>query len=110
MRRFSTIKLRNLNSDFAVTLLGGSPCSPPAWRQLFWPGSTVQPDRRIYPGKDELMAGFEAGHRRTVEAARRVNPEMLAQAQPGPFYLEDFQTVGDLVAHLPQFTAEWHTI
>lgn len=87
-------------SDFAVTLLGGTPGSPPGWRALFWPGSTVLADRGAYPSKDELMAGFEAGHRRTVEAARRATPDMLARAQPGPFYLEDFRTVGELVGHL----------
>lgn len=66
-------------SDFAVTLLGGSPGCPPSWQQLFWPGSSVQSDRRVYPTKDELLAGFESVYRRTIEAAQGVTPEILAQ-------------------------------
>ncbi|WP_422929251.1 DinB family protein [Singulisphaera sp. PoT] len=87
-------------SSFAVTLLGGTHGYPPSWHQLFWPSSSVLADRRIYPSKVELLAAVEAGYHRTVEAARRATPDLLSRPQPGPFYLEDFPTVGDLVAHL----------
>ena len=55
---------------------------------------------RLYPSKEELFATVEAGYRRTLEAAGRATPESLAQPQPGPFYVDDFPTVGDLVAYL----------
>jgi DinB superfamily len=87
-------------ADFAVVRLGGSPACSPAWRQLFGPGSSVLADRGAYPSKEELLAAVTSGHDRVVEAARRATPEILDRPQPGPFYLEDFPTVGDLVAYL----------
>lgn len=87
-------------SDYALTLLGVPAGCPPTWRPLFWPGSSVQSDREVYPSKETLLTAVEAGFRRTVEAVGTASPEMLAQPQVGPFYLEDFPTVGDLVAHL----------
>ena len=87
-------------ADFAIVRLGGTPSCPPEWRQLFGPNSVVRPDRLIYPGKHELLTAVETGYGRLQDAVRGATPEALARAQPGPFYLEDFPTVGGLVAHL----------
>jgi hypothetical protein len=87
-------------ADGAARLLGTSPGCPKGWRSLFGPGSVVKGDRQAYPSKAELLAAIVAGHSRVVDAAGRATPELVSAPQPGPFYLEDFPTVGDLVAHL----------
>lgn len=95
-------------ADFALALLGAAATSPPEWRALFGPGSPVLADRAAYPSKAELVAAVEAGQDRLLAAARAAPPELLSRPQPGPFYREDFATVGELVAHLMTTHASLH--
>jgi hypothetical protein len=87
-------------ADGAALLLRASRACPREWRPLFGPGSAIVGDRQAYPGKDELLTAVVAGHSLVVDAAGRATPELLNAPQRGPFYLEDFPTVGDMVAHL----------
>lgn len=88
-------------TDYAARLLGERQLAcPKEWHRLCGPGSILQADRTVYPGKAELLDALVRGHERVTEAARRATAELLEAPQPGPFLQRELPTIGDIVGHL----------
>lgn len=87
-------------SDAGLGLLGQPRESPRGWRELFGKTSTPRPDRRHYPGKEELWSAYESGHGRLAEAARNAPADGMDVPQPLEFLRPGLPTVGDLIAHI----------
>lgn len=88
-------------ADSGLQLLGQPLALPAEWHQLFDPGTVPSPERSLYPTKAELVAAYEAGHKRLIEAVA-AGPDPARLARPSP--LRDLRpvlpTLGDLLAHI----------
>jgi hypothetical protein len=89
-------------TDFALKLVGRPMRLPQSWHAEFGPGSSPLPANPPYPGRDELLAGLQAGHAAVVAELATVDPQTLAEPNPlpMPFLQKTLPTKGDLLAHL----------
>jgi hypothetical protein len=98
--------LGHLVSGAAITAqdLGLEPDMPEGWKELFQrrgPGDERLPDedRRVYPGKAELLSELERQHSRVKEALRQFSEEQLHRSFPWRFSVY-MPTLLDLVTFL----------
>ncbi len=90
-----------VSTDFGLEALGQPHAAPKDWHAVFDPGQVPSPERSLYPPKAELVAGYEAGHRRLAEAVRRhADPRRLDRSNPIESLRAAMPTLADLLAHL----------
>jgi hypothetical protein len=87
-------------ADAAGKLLGLSSVLPAGWPETFRTGGIPSPDKRVFPGKDELLRVITEQHGRLARALSEADPAMLAQPHPNEKRRDHFPTVGDFVIFL----------
>ena len=88
-------------TDFPLRLLGLPTHVSDAYREKFGGGSQPSADPSYYPAKDELLAEYDAGHRRVADALTGI----AADALIAPHGRESFgntplDTIGDVIGHV----------
>lgn len=91
-----------IGTGYAVRLLGQTPSCPSEWFSAFGPGSSVKPERAMYPSKDDLIGAIEAGHRELLAALPTADLARMKEPHKVTFDLirTHLPTVGDLITHL----------
>lgn len=87
-------------ADHLATLLGSSSELPAGWEQTFKTGGTPSPDKRAFPGKDEILRVLAAEHARVAQALSTADPARLAQPHPHEKRRAHFPTIGDFAVFL----------
>jgi uncharacterized damage-inducible protein DinB len=88
-------------TDYGLEALGLPHAAPADWHTLFAPGQVPSPERALYPSKEELVAAYEAAHRRLAAAtAEHANAERLSRPNPIEGLRPAMPTLADLLAHL----------
>jgi hypothetical protein len=87
-------------SDHLATTLGLASELPAGWADPFKTGGIPSPDRRLFPGKDELLRVMDQAHARVAQAVPGVDPALLAQPHPSEKRRAHFPTVGDFAIFL----------
>ena len=70
------------------------------WHELFAPGATVEDDASLYPGRDELMAAYDAGHAALPGVIAALPPEKLEEPTPHERLRDALPTTGDLLTFI----------
>ena len=90
-----------ITTDLGLELLGLPRAAPKEWHDLFDTGTVPSPEPGLYPPKAEMLAGYEAAHRRLDDAVRKhARPESLDRANPFDTLRPTMPTLADLMAHL----------
>jgi hypothetical protein len=87
-------------ADHLGKLLGLSSDLPTGWEDTFKTGGIPSGDRRLFPGKDELLRVIAQQHARISQGLSDADPAALARPHPNEKSRAHFPTVGDLVIFL----------
>ena len=87
-------------ADHLGKLLGLSSDLPAGWEDTFKTGGTPSPDKRVFPGKDELLRVIAQQHARIAQGLADADPAALARPHPHEKSRAHFPTVGDFAIFL----------
>ena len=80
--------------------LGLSSELPAGWDDTFKAGGIPSPDRKLFPGKDEILRVLEQQHARVAQSLPNADPAALARPHPNEKMRAHFPTVGDFAIFL----------
>ena len=80
--------------------LGASYDLPAGWEDTFKTGGIPSPDKRLFPGKDDLLRVLAEHHAGVAQRLPDVDPAMLARPHPHEKRRAHFPTVGDFAIFL----------
>lgn len=77
-----------------MLMLAGREMKYPQWGELYAPGKNPQPERSLYPKKDELMEALAERHIALTERIMQMTDAEFEKVLPKEEYREYFPTVG----------------